>query len=266
MATTEEVSAKAPDVAERYAGAVATANLTAPPEWRPTDAYILVASGLGRKGLGGELMRLQTEWSRTAKPHRVKPMTVGEYLEKLPLIKLGEEKGPDGRMRTIRGQDLEGAKRMAAEAQRAIPTWFDAEIRMLKHKLRGMPKVRDHLCIWVYGESFAKLKQELDAFPDRKAEHPQFAHAESLVAQTLLWWLDDTCTTCNGERWQVVPNTTRLSNRKCMACAGTGKKREPEGLSQQMLDYMRQCIYDWRNSTGDQLRTMSGRRLQAPKK
>ncbi len=255
MATTDEISSAPPCVGERYAGAVSTSNLTAPPEFRPTDAYVLVASGLGRKSIGGWLMRLQTEWERTAKPQRAKPPTVAEYVAKLPHIVLREENG-----RSVRGPNVEKAKRMHEEAVKAIPQWHDAEIRMLKNRMRDMPQVRDHLCTWLYGEAFVNLRDDLAAFPDRKAEHPDFAKAEAMVAETILYWLDDTCQTCHGKRWQLVPNTNRLSNRKCPACAGTGIQREPKSMTRLlMLDYMRQCVFDWRQSTSDQLRTMSGR-------
>jgi hypothetical protein len=272
MATTEEISSAPPCVGERYAGAVSTSNLTAPPEFRPTDAYVLVASGLGRKSIGGWLMRLQTEWERTAKPQRAKPPTVAEYLAKLPLIVTGKEKvtikvkGEDGKEttqeveRSVRGPDVEKAKRLHEEAVAAIPQWHDAEIRMLKNRMRDMPQVRDHLCTWLYGEAFVKLRDELAAFPDRKAAHPDFADAEKMVAETILYWLDDTCQTCHGKRWQLVPNTNRLSNRKCPACHGTGIQREPKSMTRLlMLDYMRQCVFDWRQSCSDHLSTMSGR-------
>ena len=51
--------------------------------------------------------------------------------------------------------------------------------------------------------------------------------AESTVLKVLLYWLDDTCKHCHGQRHMLVSGTPRLSDKRCKSCRGSGKKTAP---------------------------------------
>lgn len=105
---------------------------------------------------------------------------------------------------------------------------------LLMGKLKSLPRVLQAL------EDWARLRG-LDA-PKRIAQ--------AVVAH----WLDARCQPCHGRGHEQIPGTPSLG-RKCKACNGTGKRKEPKGeAGRQMLNMMDDCVMVARNSMKRRLR------------
>ena len=101
-------------------------------------------------------------------------------------------------------------------------------------KLKSLPRVESVLADWA----------TLRALPE-----PQ-ALAQAVVA----FWLDSTCHACQGRGHEVIPGTPSLG-RKCKACNGTGKRKEPRGeAGRQMLNMMDEALEVARASMKKRLR------------
>jgi hypothetical protein len=78
-----------------------------------------------------------------------------------------------------------------------------------------------------------------------------------LVNETLQFWLDETCATCHGTRWEVL---TGKPNRPCSACHATGKAPIPHGNEgRALLAYIDAVVSRSRGKTTQRLRAMTGR-------
>ena len=47
--------------------------------------------------------------------------------------------------------------------------------------------------------------------------------ASRLGTQIFTQWINDTCSTCQGRKYQIIKDTPMLAIKPCQACAGTGK-------------------------------------------
>jgi hypothetical protein len=81
------------------------------------------------------------------------------------------------------------------------------------------------------------------------------ADAEHKSVQIIRWWLQQSCPTCNGTKFQVVPGTHRHNGKACPACAGTGLREIPNGQEgRRVANWMDQCVERARASIGRRLR------------
>ena len=53
------------------------------------------------------------------------------------------------------------------------------------------------------------------------------ADAEAVVLKVLTYWLDDTCPHCHGQGYVLISGTSRLSDKRCKSCRGSGKRAAP---------------------------------------
>lgn len=117
-------------------------------------------------------------------------------------------------------------------AKPAVMTATDA--MLLMGKLKSLPRVLSVIEAWA-------AQRGLDA-PKRLAQ--------AVVA----YWLDAQCRPCNGRGHELIVGTPSLG-RKCKACKGTGKRKEPMGeAGRQMLNLCDDAVMTARNSMKRRLR------------
>lgn len=84
----------------------------------------------------------------------------------------------------------------------------EAEARLLMNRLKSLPRVLEAL------EAWARLSR-MDA-------------PKQLTVVAAAHWVDSTCRCCHGRGHELIPGTPSLG-RKCKACYGTGKRKDPRG-------------------------------------
>lgn len=110
----------------------------------------------------------------------------------------------------------------------------ETDARLLIGNIKTLPRVMEILSEW------AKLRGMDD--PLRLAQ--------AVVAH----WVDGTCHACHGRGHEVIPGTPALG-RKCKACSGTGRRKEPKGeAGRKMLNMMDEAVSGARNSMSRRLR------------
>ena len=105
---------------------------------------------------------------------------------------------------------------------------------LLMGKLKSLPRVLEAIEEWA-------LLRGLD-------EPKRLAHA--VVAH----WLDSTCQPCGGRGHEMIAGTPSLG-RRCKACHGTGKRKEPMGeAGRRALNMFDECVQVARTSMSKRLR------------
>lgn len=108
------------------------------------------------------------------------------------------------------------------------------EAILLMGKLKSLPRVLEAI------EAWAVL---------RGMESPKRL-AQAVVA----YWLDAQCKPCHGRGHEQISGTPSLG-RKCKACNGTGKRKEPMGeAGRQALNLMDEAVHIARRSMSKRLR------------
>lgn len=122
-------------------------------------------------------------------------------------------------------------------AEKQAHEWHMHELGLLFQALKTLPAVRTALIhqaiLWDIGDR------------------------ENKVAAVIRWWLDQTCTVCDGRKWQLVPGTSRSNGKVCMTCHGSGLSLIPAGRDgRRIACYMDECVDVARASISARLRTM----------
>lgn len=242
-----------PGIEESYSSATNTSNLSVEARRRmPADTVI--AAGWSRSRLGAALLRLHSEWDGAEKKAKlteeevrdlaaslqVDPATFDADPEVGPLPVPARPNTKAGLVREFDGKRNRYRQPMAVAREKAA-RWHQHELGLLFQKLKTLPYVREHLIAWCSEEGIQGGREK--------------------VAEVLSWWLNPTCGTCDGQKWQVIAGTGgRHSNRVCADCNGSGEADLPflhEG--RKMLGYINDCLSAARDS-------MQGRfRHQKPK-
>lgn len=216
-----------PNVEERYTSAANTNNLVVVAD-KGGAGDVIIAAGWSRSRLGAALLRLHSEWDGAQKPIRPRPEDVKRLADRLEMEFDRDQQGEKPRR-----------SRFEAEAHRMAAEWYRHELGLLFGQLKTLPGVRAGLTEW------AKDKTEAP---------------EAVTAKVLAWWTDHACPVCHGQRWKVVPETGRLSDRPCECCRGSGETPIPAGmLGRLMLGYMEECMQAARTSMATRLRQRMGR-------
>lgn len=205
-------------VEESYTSATASSNLRCEPD-RRTDVDILIAAGCTPGILGAALMRLHSEWDGA---ERQRPAVAADF------VSTARQRTADSRkpVQTTAAL-LEAANKMAQDHN-------SQQVKLLMGNLKTLPRVLAVLAEWA-------MLRGLSA--------PQ-ALAQAVVAH----WLDSNCHACHGRGHEVIPGTPSLG-RKCKACNGTGKRKEPKGeAGRQMLNMMDEAVTVARTSMKKRLR------------
>lgn len=238
-----------PGIEESYTSAVATSNLRVHVA-RRTDADVVIAAGMSPSRLGSALLRLHSEWDRTAKPSRLTPRRIEELAKTLAkhatkgLVESRTVVHVDGRPQN----KIEMVSPLVA-AVREADRWYMQELGLQFQQLKTLPFVRDELVRHFQAQAMVGWKVPAP-FPWGKVD--QVPHA---VAAILQWWLDSTCRTCDGVKWKVVPGTSRTNGRACEACKGYGRASRPyHALGALILGHMNTCMTSARGDIGRKFR------------
>jgi hypothetical protein len=182
------------------------------------DADLLIAAGWSPSRLGAALMRLHSEWDGAEKPQRPTAQAIEALASTYP-------------------SNLPLLKRLAMAKDEA-GQWYGAEIRRLVGKLKCLPAVRQQVAV--------------------KATLWKVAMPTEFAGSVLLYWLDQTCQTCDGRKWQGLPGAPGLSNKVCTACSGAGIARPPGGDDgRRMLNYIDECVGKGRTSIKNRLHNLT---------
>ena len=205
-------------VEESYTSATASSNLRCEAD-RRTDVDILIAAGCTPGILGSALMRLHSEWDGA---EHARPATAADF------ISTAKQRTNDSR------NPPQTTAALLAAAHKLADSHNKQQAKLLMGKLKSLPRVVAVLTEWAI----------MRALPE-----PQ-ALAQAVVA----FWLDSTCHACQGRGHEVIPGTPSLG-RKCKACNGTGKRKEPRGeAGRQMLNMMDEALEVVRASMKKRLR------------
>lgn len=93
------------------------------------------------------------------------------------------------------------------EARAIADAWHRQELVKLAGKLKSLGAAREAVMAWAEAHKIGR----------------------QVALDCLHWWLDSTCGTCDGTKFQPVPGTRRLSNKHCPACRGSGQRHIPHG-------------------------------------
>lgn len=86
------------------------------------------------------------------------------------------------------------------------------------------------------------------------ATHWNMEGARHKARAVVLWWLDRTCGSCFGRRYQVAPGTPMLTNRVCPKCRGLGEQPLPHGQDgRRLANFIDSCISDARGAIASNL-------------
>jgi len=209
------------DVEESYGSAVAASSLKVEPH-RRTAADMVIAAGMNSHRMGLALMRLRTEWDRSAKPLPLAPATIETLAAKLPKVEDGEHAG-------LVREVVDGEERFRLPlvvAKEQADAWYEHELKLLLQQLKTLPAVRDALIVWAEGEGLEE--------------------GVHLVVAVLLWWLDSRCPVCQGSGKKIIAGTGgRSSGKACGECRknpNPGERKVPHGgRGRKLLAYLNDC-------------------------
>lgn len=184
---------------------------------RRSAVDILVAGGWSPSRLGMALLRLHSAYDASEKPERKTALSTKEWKKIL--------------------HNEQDARRAHAEQRVRYEQWYRSELEVLLSRLAAFPAVRQQLT----------YKAE-----DWRMEHPQ----EKAIA-TIRYWLSQHCAACGGTKWQLIPGTSRQSDKACMVCLGGGYTSAPFGQEgRRLANYLDACLSSARTSLKHNLSNM----------
>jgi hypothetical protein len=226
-----------PQVGEVYAAACGSSNLQVGNDSTiRTPGDIVAAAGMNKHRTGLALMRLRTEWDRSAKPKPMTPAQIEALAQSLKTGSAGDNPyfgpvpqpaRPNPHAGLVREQ-INGKERFRLPmvvAHEQAAAWHEHEQRLLLQNLKTMPLIRDALTHWLVAEE-----------------------GRHVVAQVLLWWLDPKCAVCGGSGLRVVAGTGgRSAGKPCGECKGkslvAGERRIPHGgVGRRLVSYINECV------------------------
>jgi hypothetical protein len=290
-----EVENERPGIEERYETASNTSDLTLQldTDLPGGAADVLIAAAWGETRMGGALLRLHSEWSGSEKPAKptkesIKAL-VGTFQKPLPgLPKMVDD---DGMPRALTGAEaaqyasawyahemglllqklktlpavreqltIQAMKWRMGEPQDPITRAERSELReadaaRLKELREAVEKAPDEAA---KAHAVTRLGQvELLTSYARGAEWKEdWERASDKVAAVLRYWLDQTCQTCHGRKFRLIPGTPALSNKACPACNGSGVALVPHHQDgRKLANYLDQCVHRARLGIRNHLRT-----------
>ena len=191
---------------ERYISAGNTSNLRVLSH-QTKHADIIIAAGWSPFKMGAALLRLCGEWDAIAKPNKPTKKNIELFAQTLD-----EKVEVDGQM----------LPRKAA-ATKIANEWYLREVNNMVGRLISLPMVRQRLRI--------------------RAHQWSMQDPQGKAGTVLKYWLDQTCPACDGRLWRLQPGVSSLSNKKCMACNGTGLGLVPCGAEgRRLANYLDYCV------------------------
>lgn len=205
---------------EAYVSATQSSNLRCEPDKR-TDVDVLLASGMTPGILGGALMRLHSEWDGAERLRAAAPAD---------FAKTAEPRKPLAAMATAAGN--------AAAAKALADAANEQAMILLMGKLKSLPRVLEVVEAWAVKRGLGE--------PKRLAQY--------VVAH----WLAPGCPHCHGRGHELIAGTPSLG-RRCKACHGSGRRKEPMGeAGRKALNMLDECVQVARASMSKRLRQSRG--------
>lgn len=217
----DNLGAEKPDVEESYTSAVGASSLKVEPH-RRTAADMVIAAGMSAHRMGLALMRLRTEWDRSAKPVPLAPADIERLASTLPKVPANM---PHAGMvaQTIDGKVTHRLPLVVAKEQ--ADAWHEHELKLLLQQLKTLPTVRAGLVHWTQEQG---MEEGLH-----------------LVVAVLLWWLEPACHACAGTGKHVIAGTGGRSKKACGECRknpNPGERKVPHGgRGRKLLAYLNDC-------------------------
>ena len=208
MAT--ETTNQRPDIEENYSGAVTSSNLRMDVREGSSvgAAGLLIAAAWSPSRVGASLMRLRSEWDSAEKPPRPTEQAIKALAATYP-----------ARVKLADGLEVPALK----AATRHANEWHLHELRLLVGKLKTLTEARNQVALQAM-----KWRIE-DPIPTAGA--------------IIKFWLDQTCSACDGLKWKRAAGSPSLSNRMCTACGGTGIANVPRGQDgRKLANFMDDCV------------------------
>lgn len=229
-------------VDERLARAANTSDLSVTPQ-RQGDALMLIAAAKTPRVVGRLLISLHGEWDGCSKPRKLAEQEIAEIRRSLPVRRPPLVLAPTHLDVWYECEP----KRRQKRASEIAAGWYEQERMRAVSRLKSLDRVKRGL---------------LEILAAKKIES-----AESKVLGVLAWWLDSTCTKCNGTGQMAVSGGGRQASRTCPprergGCGGTGERGLPHGLDGRLIEVAineslsraRQQINAFRHSLRDSLR------------
>jgi hypothetical protein len=217
-------------IEEAYCSAANSSDLRVEAD-RRGDADILIAAGWTPGRVGAALLRLHSEWDRVEKPQRPNAAAVARMAAALTInqvMQLGAEL-------LVSVGSLKPPAATDAVAKAQAQAWYTTEIERQLMQLKTWPEVRAGLVVMAQGWGFADPL--------------------GMAAAVLRYWLDQTCGTCHGTKWALVPGTDRQSGKACRMCHGSGLVKPPFGeQGKRLAAWLDDCASTARGSIGHRLR------------
>lgn len=188
-----------------------------------SDTDLLIAAGWSPSRIGAALLRLHTEWDGA---EHLRPATGADFAQAARARQPVALSQTPSMARAV-------AEKLAAEHN-------NQQAKLLMAHLKTMPVVREQMVLQL-------LKWKVE-------------DAEQIAGAVLRWWLAPNCHACHGRKFEVIPDTGRLSNKHCKPCGATGKLRIPHGeVGRRLANFMDDCVGIARNSIRKRLHTTMGR-------
>lgn len=213
-------------IEESYASATASSDLRCDTrEGAPrSDTDLLIAAGWSPSRIGAALLRLHTEWDGA---EHLRP-AAGADFSRAALQRPADTQKPPQTPAAARAQ----AEKLAADHNQQ-------QAKLLMSHLKTMPVVREQLTLQL-------LKWKVE-------------DAEQVAGALLRWWLAPNCHACHGRKFEVIPDTGRLSSKQCKPCGATGKLRIPHGeAGRRLANFMDDCVHRARQSIKKRLHHRTG--------
>jgi len=200
-----------PTLDERYTSARNSRDLTVASSELPNrDSDVLAAAAWTQSRAGHLLMQLHSEWDAAEKPSKPTPTLIKALVGTYQQLPHGVD--PELQQRDDRGNPAPLTHAMAKVYAEA---WYRHEVGLLLGKLKTLPGARKEIA-----EQAAKWGWEDPATGS---------------AEVLRWWLDQTCHTCHGTKWELVQGSNRQGSKACRACQGSGFTLAPHGQAGKKL-------------------------------
>lgn len=206
-------------VDESYASAGHSSNLKMEAD-RHGAVDVLAAAGLSPHLVGGKLLQLRTEWDGAS---HSRPAVWADFLGHASNRPSDSKKPP------------QTAGEIRAKAAELARLHNIQQTKLLMGNLKSYTTAR------------ALLAAQLNYWGAQDTEKTAVA--------VLRWWLNPVCHECNGTKYEVVPNTGRLSAKACKGCDATGLARIPRGQEgRRLANWVEMAIQHSRNSISKRLR------------
>lgn len=110
-------------------------------------------------------------------------------------------------------------------ADSKLPPQSQADIRAKADALASQHNVQQAKLLMSHLKTMPCVREQLTV----KLTEWRVADPAGCAATVLHWWLSPNCNACHGRKFEVVPDTGRLSNKACKHCNATGRAKLPRG-------------------------------------